>query len=71
LSVRVTEKEFQALIAYAEKYRKSQTQVVRALIRKLPTYEPDSSVCDRVLGLIWYDPSVRGISYRKKSLAKT
>lgn len=42
LSVRVTEKEFQALIAYAEKYRKSQTQVVRALIRKLPTYEPDS-----------------------------
>jgi len=42
LSVRITEKEFQALISYAEKYRKSQTQVVRALIRKLSTYEPDS-----------------------------
>jgi len=41
LSVRVTEKEFQALLAYAEKRGKNQTQVVRALIRKLPTYEPD------------------------------
>mgnify|MGYP003622932646 CR=1 FL=1 len=41
LSVRITEKEFQALIAYAQKYRKSQTKVVRALIRKLPTYEAD------------------------------
>lgn len=41
LSVRITEKEFQALIAYAKKYRKSQTKVVRALIRKLPTYEAD------------------------------
>ena len=41
LSVRITEKEFQALIAYTQKYRKSQTKVVRALIRKLPTYEPD------------------------------
>ena len=41
LSVRVTEKEFQALLAYAQKRGKSQTQVVRALLRKLPTYEPD------------------------------
>jgi len=41
LSVRVTQKEFQALYAYAEKRGKSQTQVVRALLRKLPTYEPD------------------------------
>jgi hypothetical protein len=40
LSVRVTEKEFQALLAYAEKRGKNQTQVVRALIRKLPTYDP-------------------------------
>jgi hypothetical protein len=41
LSVRITEKEFQALVAYAEKHGKSQTKVVRALIRKLPTYEPN------------------------------
>ncbi|HEY9739735.1 MAG TPA: hypothetical protein V6C90_04530 [Coleofasciculaceae cyanobacterium] len=41
LSVRITEKEFQALVAYAEKHGKSQTKVVRALIRKLPTYETD------------------------------
>lgn len=41
LSVRITEKEFQALVAYAGKYGKSQTKVVRALIRKLPTYKPD------------------------------
>jgi hypothetical protein len=41
LSIRITEKEFQALVTYAEKHRKSQTKVVRALIRKLPTYEPD------------------------------
>lgn len=42
LGIRVTEKEYQALVAYAKKRGKSQTQVVRALIRKLPTYEPDS-----------------------------
>jgi hypothetical protein len=41
LSVRITEKEFQALVAYASKRGRSQTKVVRALIRKLPTYEPD------------------------------
>ena len=42
LSFRVSEKEFQALLAYAQKRGKNQTQIVRALIRKLPTYEPDS-----------------------------
>jgi hypothetical protein len=41
LSFRVSEKEFQALLAYAQKRGKNQTQIVRALIRKLPTYEPD------------------------------
>jgi hypothetical protein len=44
LSVRITEKEYQAVEAYAAKYRKSITKVVRALIRKLPTYEPDPPV---------------------------
>ncbi|HEY9653800.1 MAG TPA: hypothetical protein V6C95_24265 [Coleofasciculaceae cyanobacterium] len=42
LSVRITEKEFRALATYAEMRRSSQTKVVRALIRKLPTYERDS-----------------------------
>lgn len=42
LSVRITEKEFRALSTYAEMRRRSQTKVVRALIRKLPTYERDS-----------------------------
>jgi hypothetical protein len=41
LSVKVTEKEYRAVVAYAEKYGKSKSQVVRALIRKLPTYKPD------------------------------
>jgi hypothetical protein len=41
LSVRVTHKEYQAVEAYAKKYRKNKTQVIKKLIRKLPTYEPD------------------------------
>lgn len=41
LSFRVTEKEFQALLTYAQKRGRNQTQIIRALIRKLPTYEPD------------------------------
>lgn len=41
LSVRVTHKEYQAVEAYAKKYRKNKTQVIKKLIRKLPTYEAD------------------------------
>lgn len=39
LSVKVTDKEYRAVEAYAEKFGKSKTQVVRALIRKLPTFD--------------------------------
>jgi hypothetical protein len=40
LSVRITEKEYQAGEDYAVKYRKSITKVVRALMRRLLTYKP-------------------------------
>jgi hypothetical protein len=39
LSVKITEKEYQAVEAYAEKFGKSKTDVVRELIRNLPTFE--------------------------------
>ena len=42
LSVKITDKEYQAVEAYAEKYGKNKTEVIRKLIRKLPTFEPDS-----------------------------
>ncbi len=42
LSVKITGKEYQAVEAYAEKYGKNKTEVIRKLIRKLPTFEPDS-----------------------------
>lgn len=41
VSVKVTYKEFQAIEAYAKKYRKTKTYVIKKLIQKLPTYEPD------------------------------
>lgn len=41
LSFRVSQKEFDALLTYAQKRGKNQTQIIRALIRRLPTYEPD------------------------------
>ena len=41
LLLRISESDRRGLVAYAEKSRKSQTKVVRALIRKLPTYEAD------------------------------
>lgn len=41
LSVKITEKEFQAVESYAEKCGKSKTEVVRELIQKLPTFESD------------------------------
>lgn len=41
LSVKITEKEYQAVEAYAEKCGKNKTEVVRELIQKLPTFEPD------------------------------
>lgn len=31
----------QAIEAYAKKYRKTKTYVIKKLIQKLPTYEPD------------------------------
>lgn len=41
LSVKITDKEFKAVEAYAEKCGKSKTEVVRELIQKLPTFESD------------------------------
>jgi hypothetical protein len=41
LSVKITEKEYQAVEAYAEKCGKNKTEVVREWIQKLPTFEPD------------------------------
>lgn len=41
LSVKITDKEYQAVEAYAEKYGKSKTEVVRELIQKLPTFKAE------------------------------
>jgi hypothetical protein len=41
LSVKITEKEYQAVKAYAEKCGKNKTEVIRELIQKLPTFETD------------------------------
>lgn len=41
LSVKITEKEYQAVEAYAEQHGKNKTEVVRELIQKLPTFEQD------------------------------
>ncbi|MDP8962907.1 MAG: CopG family transcriptional regulator [Cyanobacteriota bacterium] len=43
MSVNISEQEFEALEEYAQKDSRTKTEVLRELIRTLPTYPPKKS----------------------------